>query len=333
VNPILSEAVWGAGWYTGAQTTNYADSQMQFSGALTFELQGGLPKVWNLIVDWLVNWRVYPQSMLVSPNGLAIQSFQADSNPNGNTRGGVWMNSAGFTIDPAASIKLNCNVIGLQRTETYSSTNYRAINTGPTGRQGTTPNLPTLPLNPATVGGRQTLNQNPFPGWSAQTQVNLWPSNYPPPGAPPNFSPSVPTGMFMMGADWTFNNNTQVVRGCTGDANPAAVMQGVMATEGTIRLFRDGVIPDPYAYQWPPTAPFTASTTNVMLALGGGVAPPTTPPPPGSSSQFPMILFRHVLLTSEEFAITGQNEVVPRAFGFAGLGDGNAPPMDMLALA
>src|SRR6516165_12296912 len=107
VNPILSEAVWGAGWYTGAQTTNYADSQMQFSGALTFELQGGLPKVWNLIVDWLVNWRVYPQSMLVSPNGLAIQSFQADSNPNGNTRGGVWMNSAGLTIDPAASIKLN----------------------------------------------------------------------------------------------------------------------------------------------------------------------------------------------------------------------------------
>jgi intein/homing endonuclease len=205
VNPILSEAVWGAGWWTGAQHTNYADSQMQFSGALTFELQGGLPTVWNLISDWLVNWRVYPQSMIVSPNGLAIQSFQADPNPTGNTRGGVWMNSAGFTVDPAASIKLNCNVIGLQRSETYSASTYRAVRT--------TSNVPTLPLNPAPI------NRNPFPGWLAQAQVNLWPPNFPagggwPGGAPPNYSPTNPTGMFMMGADWTMNNNTQVVRGC-----------------------------------------------------------------------------------------------------------------------
>lgn len=304
VNPILSEAVWGAGWWTGAQHTNYADSQMQFSGALTFELQGGLPTVWKLITDWLVNWRVYPQSMIVSPNGLAIQSFQADTNPNGNTRGGVWMNSAGFTVDPAASIKLNCNVIGLQRTETYSASTYRAVRT--------TTNVPTLPLNPAPI------NRNPFPGWLAQAIVNLWPSNYPG-GAPPNYSPTNPTGMFMMGADWTFNNNTQVVRGCTGDPNPAAVMQGVMGVEGTMRLFRDGVIPDPYAYQFPPTAPFTASTTNVTLLLAG----------PNKDGTNPTILFPHVLLSSEEFAITGQNEVVPRTFGFAGLGDGTQPPMAM----
>lgn len=165
VNPIVSEAVWGAGWWTGAQHTNYADSQMQFDGALTFELQGGLPTVWKLITDWLVNWRVYPQSMIISPNGLAIQSFQADTNPNGNTRGGVWMNSAGFTVDPAASIKLNCNVIGLQRSESYSASTYRAVRT--------TPNVPTLPLNPAPI------NRNPFPGWLAQAQVNLWPPNYP----------------------------------------------------------------------------------------------------------------------------------------------------------
>jgi hypothetical protein len=340
INPILSDAVWGAGWYTGAQHTNYADSQMQFSGALTFELQGGIPAVWGLITDWLVNWRVFPQNLLVSPNGLAIQSFQADPaagvnpSPGANSRGGVWMNTAGFTIDPAASIKLNCNVIGLQRTETYSALNYKGINTGTGGRYGTSGRYPTLPLNPATVGGKQTLNQNPFPGWSAQTQVNLWPPNYPsPPGAPPTFDANHPSGMFMMSADWTFNNNTQVIRGCTGDANPAAVMQGVMAVEGTVRLFRDGVIPDPYAYQWPPTAPFTASTTNIMMVLGGGSLPPGGQiPPPNSSFPFPTIIFRHVLLTTEEFAIAGQNEPVPRTFGFSGLGDGTAPPMDMLKL-
>jgi hypothetical protein len=288
VNPILSEAVWGAGWYTGAQHTNYADSQMNFAGALTFELQG-LPTVWNLITDWLINNRVFPQSLIVSPNGLVVQSYTANA---ADPTTGAWMNSAGFTVDPAASIKLNCNVIALKRNETYSASTYRATKIGP--------GIPTGPLNPIPT------NRNPFPGWAAQTQI-IWP------GSPPVFTPSNPTGMFMTGADWTFNNNTQVVRGCTGQPNPAAVMQGVMAVEGTMRLFRDGVIQDPYAI---PGTPFTASGASVGMSFGN-VAP------------IPQINFLHVLLTSEEFAIAGQNEIVPRTFGFAGLGDGTQPPMLM----
>jgi hypothetical protein len=288
VNPILSDAVWGAGWYTGAQHTNYADSQMNFSGGLTFELQG-LPSVWNLITDWLINQRVTPQSLIISPNGLAVQSYTA--NPSDPTTG-AWMNSAAFTVDPAASIKLNCNVIALKRNETYSASTYRATRIGP--------GIPTGPLNPIPT------NRNPFPGWAAQTQI-IWP------GSPPVFSPSNPTGMFMTGSDWTFNNNTQVVRGCTGQPNPAAIMQGVMSVEGTMRLFRDGVIQDPYAI---PNTPFTASGSSVQMSFGN-IAP------------IPTIQFLHVLLTSEEFAITGQNEIVPRTFGFAGLGSGDGPPMLM----
>lgn len=318
VNPILSEAVWGAGWYTGAQHTNYADSQMNYAGALTFELQG-IPSVWNVVTDWLINNRVFPKNLIVSPNGLVVQSYAAD--PNDPTTG-AWMNTSGFTIDPAASIKLNCNVIALKRSETYASVTaqspYRAMSgkggsfTGGTGTPGPPVfpgqqfGVPTSPLNPIPT------NRNPFPGWAAQTQI-VWP------GSPPVFTPTNPTGMFMMSADWTFNNNTQVVRGCTGQPNPAAVMQGVMAVEGTMRLFRDGVIQDPYgSTNIPPsqTQPFTASGASIQMTFGN-LAP------------IPTIQFLHVLLTSEEFAIAGQNEIVPRTFGFAGLGDGTQPPMLM----
>jgi hypothetical protein len=270
---------------------------MQFAGGLTFELQG-LPTVWNLITDWLINSRVNPQSLIISPNGLVVESFAADA---ADPRKGAWMNSAGFTVDPAASIKLNCNVIALLKNETYSASTYRATKIGP--------GIPTGPLNPVPT------NRNPFPGWAAQTQI-IWP------GSPPVFSPSNPTGMFMTGADWTFSNNTQVVRGCTGQPNPAAIMQGVMAVEGTMRCFRDGVIQDPYgSTNTPPLnqPPFTASGASIQMSFGN-VAP------------IPTIQFLHVLLTSEEFTIAGQNEIVPRTFGFAGLGDGTQPPMLMPAM-
>jgi len=290
VNPIRSEAVWGAGWYTGAQHTNYADSQMNFSGALQFELQG-MPSVWNLVTDWLINQRVTPQTLIVSPNGLVVESYVADGS---DPRKGAWMNSAGFTVDPGDSIKLNCNVVALMRDESVQGTTYRATRIGP--------GIPTAPLNPA------PLNRNPFPGWAAQAQI-VWP------GSPPVFSPTNPTGMFMTGADWTFNNNTQVVRGCTGLPNPAAVMQGVMSVEGTMRLFRDGAILDPYA-PTTPGGPFTASGASVQMTFG-------------SITPLPTIQFLHVLLTSEEFTIQGQNNIVPRTFGFAGLGDGTQPPMLM----
>lgn len=288
VNPIRSEAVWGAGWYTGAKHTNYADGQQHFEGTFSFELQG-IPVVWNLISDWLINQRVFPQSVVISPNGITTQTYTANS---ADPRTGVWLNSAGFTIDPERAISINADLRALRRTETQSASTYRAIRVGP----GT----PVSPLNPS------PYNRNPFPGWAAITQLT-WP------GSPAIFSDSVPTGFVLMGADYTFNNNTQIIKGCTGSPNPVAVMQGTMAVEGTARLWRDGPIQDPYAISG---QPFTASGASLSMTFG--TVNPT-----------PQIIISHVLLTSEEFTIQAQDTPVPRVFGFAGLGDGTAPPMLM----
>jgi hypothetical protein len=292
VDPIRSEAVWGAGWYTGAQHTNYADNQTYFEGNLSFELQG-ISSVWNLIVNWLVENRVTPQSLIISPDGLVIESYLATP---GDTRSGAILQNAGFTIDPERAISVNCTAIALKRQESYSSGTYRTQRVGP--------GIPTAPLNPF------PHNRNPFPGWSAFAQI-IWP------GSPPYMTATNPTGMFLQGADFTFNNNTQVIKGCTGLPNPAVVFQGTMAVEGTVRLLRDGAIPDPYAI---PNTPFRADGASLNLLIG-------------QQAPVPQILFDHILLMSEDFTIQGQNTPVPRTFGFAGLGDGTGPPMRMPLLA
>lgn len=287
VEPIMSEAVWGAGWYNAAKTTNYADSQQNFEGDAAFELQGS-GTIWNLIRDWLIEQRVYPQSVVISPNGIIEHTYTASS---GDPRAGVWLKSAALSVDAESLVSVSASLMALKRTETTTASSYKAIRTGP--------GIPTNPLNPA------PHNRNPFPGWSALTTIT-WP------GAPSIYSPSNPTGFVLQKADFTVDNNTQVIRGCTGDANPVAVLQGTIGVDGSITLWRDGPIPDPYDQSG---TPFTASGASIAMQFG------TTSP----------LAFNidHVLLTSDAYDIQGQNSPSVRVFGFAGLGDGLLPPFRM----
>jgi hypothetical protein len=289
VNPLLSKAVWGAGWYNAAATTNYADSQQHFEGPVQFELQGS-PVIWNLFRDWLVEQRVNPQSIELSPNGILRHAYTANlSDP----RSGCWISQAAFSVDANALITVNATMMALKRTETATASSYKAINVGP----GT----PTAPLNPA------PHNRNPFPGWSAITTIN-WP------GAPSIYTLVNPTGFVLMNSNFTINNNTQIIRGCTGDANPVAVLQGTMAVDGSMTLWRDGPIPDPYDQ---PGTPFTASGASLSMQFG---------------STSPLQFFiDHVLLTSDAHDIQGDNSPSTRVFGFAGLGNGTLPPFRMAA--
>lgn len=289
VDPILSNAVWGAGWYNAAQTTNYADGQQFFQGDFTFELQG-IPVVWNLISNWLVEQRVYPQGMIISPNGLVVQTYNV---VDGDPRTGVWLTNAGFRVDPENLVTINATGIAIRRSESYTASTYKQVRVGP--------GIPTAPLNPAPT------NRNPFPGWAAATVIT-WP------GAPAYYTPTNPTGIMLQSADFRVNNNTVVVKGCTGEPNPVAVFQGTMAVDGNITIWRDGPIPDPYAT---PGQPFSAAGATLTMTFGQ-VSP----------LQF---LIRHVLLTEDQFTIQGQNEIVNRTFGFAGLGEGINPPFQMTA--
>jgi len=287
VNPLLSTAVWGAGWYDGAQHTNYADSQMHFEGAINFELQS-VAAVWNLVRDWVIEQRAFAQSCTVSPNGIAVYDYTLDG---GDYRTGVWNKSCAFNIDAGSIVTASTTAVALKRDETIGTEGYAA-------NKRTAVGAPTNPLNPA------PRNENPIPGWNCQAEVT-WPNA-------PDFwaDPGAPQGMTLMKASVNVNNNTQIIRGCTGDLSPVAVIQGVIHAEGSIDLWRDGGIPDPYGTP----GDFTAEDASIILNIG----------------QTPLIIrLPFVLLTTDAYDVQGQNNPTNRTFGFAGLGDGTQPPILM----
>lgn len=287
VEPIKSEGVWGAGWYNAADFTNYADNQQHFEGSVQFELQGN-STVWNLIRDWLVEQRVYAQSLEISPNGIDKHTYALVP---GDPRTGAWLKQAQFTIGAGEIVSVNASLVALRRTETSTGSNYKSIVMGP--------GAPEYPLNPA------PHNMNPIPGWSSKAIIT-WP------GAPPSWSEDALDGFVLMNGDVTVNNNTQIIKGCTGSVNPAAVMQGTIAVDGSIVLWRDGSIPDPYDQ---PGTPHTATGSSIEFRIGE-----TNP----LTFSIP-----HVLLTSDTYNIQGKNSPTTRSFGFSGLGDGTAPPFLM----
>jgi hypothetical protein len=284
VNPIISNGVWGAGWYNAADVTNYADSQMHFEGAINFELQA-ISSVWNLIRDWLIEQRVFAKSAILSPNGIQQYFYtQAGDDP----RSGLWASQAGFTIDAGSIVGISLTGIGLKRLESNTNSAYTDINVGP--------GLPTAPMNPS------PRNRNPIPGWKTIAEID-WPNS------PPYWTPDEPLGMAMMNGNVNFNNNTQIIRACTGDRNPIAVVQGTMRVDGSIALFRNGPIPDPYEIE----DNFTAEDASVAFRLGGT---------PDLAFSIP-----NVVLSSDAFPVQGKNTPVTRTFGFFGVGDGSGPPM------
>lgn len=292
VNPLQSTGVWGAGWYNASSLVAYADSQQHFEGAIDFDLQG-MAGVWNLVRNWLIEERCTPQSVIMSPNGIVVYDYSV---VGGDNRTGVWGSQCGFEISSEAIVKANVTGMALERTETVGSDGYCANYRGPG------PGIPTGPLNPA------PRNTNPIPGWYCQAQVT-WPS------APAFWSdPGNQTGMVLRSASVTLNNNTQVIRGCTATQGPVAIIQGSITADGSMVLWKDGGIPDPYGT----LGTFTASGANVTLNIA--------PTGPNFTFELP-----YVLITSDAYDVKGQNEPVTRTFGIAGVGDGINPPLLMSA--
>lgn len=202
IEPMMSEAVWGAGWYNAAKHTNYADNQQSFEGNIDFELQAQTD-IWNLVRDWLIEDRACSQSVILSPNGVVVYDYTIDP---ADPRTGVWARSASFKIDAESLITLSVDCVALKRTETVNviASFCESLRSNPAN------GIPTNPLNPA------PRNRNPIPGWNAAASVT-WPNA-------PSFwqEPNNLTGMVLKSADINLNNNTQIIRGCTGDTNPVA---------------------------------------------------------------------------------------------------------------
>lgn len=289
VEPLKSSAVWGSGWLNAAQTVAYSDSQNYFKGPVAFELSAQAA-LWNVFRDWAVYRRVYPKSVRMSPNGIVRYDYLADES---DPRAGCWMGSISLRISAEALITVNAEFMALKRHEVILGNNYLAMDI-----QG---HLPTAPLNPS------PRNRNPIAGFTARAEI-AWPNS------PPWWSESNRNGMVLREADITHNNNPVLIKGCTGTPTAIAVLMGTMDTSGTITLFRDGPIPDPYGDDIL-SSPFTAESASIALYIGGSQ---------GAAELG--LRVPHVLLQSDSYDVKSQNEPTTRTFGFAAVGDGTGPP-------
>jgi hypothetical protein len=300
VEPILSKANWGAGWRNAASSVAYADNQMYFSGGINFEVQYN-STVWTLLKDWAVNQRAFPASMQISPDGYLNYLYQASSS---DPRGGVWCDSLSLRISPDGFIAASVTGKALKRVETVTTDHNYAANLR------TNLSLPSSFTN--SLLNPSPFNRNPIPGWNARAAIN-WPNS---PGVWQDGSN--PYGFIFMEGNVTLNNKVQMIRGCTGDRIPAAMIVGTMEASGDMSLWRDGAIRDPYGDANNPST-FTASNAYVKLYLGGGADP--------------AIALNNVVLSSDRYDMGGQDDRVPRAFGFYGLGDGTLAPCELSPLS
>ena len=307
LEPIYSNAVWGAGWYNAATSAHYADNAIRFEGNIDFELQGS-DDVWDLMGDWLINERAYPRSLDISPDGARVYQYRTTGAYNANyDLNGAWNTSASISTSQDSFVTVSAGVIALNRSEVDPAggtnfSDYSYINQKTGVIAGDCSVLAaTNPLNPSGT------NVNPIPYW--RTDAQLLTGTYSAPfsgGAVPQ------TGLETVEWSVDLTQNHVVLYTCNGNRLPTALLQGPIDVSGNLVLYnQDGVFdpifgPDqsgtlttPYLY---------AENTWFRVAIARG-ADPTI-----------YIELPAVVVESDDYSIQDQGSVTNRSFSIKGLG-------------
>jgi hypothetical protein len=320
IEPIYSNAVYGAGWYNAPETAHYADSALRYEGNIDFELQASTT-LWNLLRDWVSEERAWPRSLEISPDGQSIyeyyvrtdagfaQNYGSQTNTLADFNNfGAWATSFSANASEGSAVTSSLNVLAISRTIGTGGDIYIANRTGAI-LSTATDMASSNPLNPS------QNNVDPIPYW--KTNANLYIVN------PATYNPLTPipadTAVAQDGTetiDWSIDvqNNTTPLYTCNGTRFPTAVLQGVVAATGNVTLFNvNGVFDpiDPSAavgnnYVGAPTAQNT--TFRVKIATNQ------------AQTTFVYLHLPAVVIESDDYGIKGQNEAITRGFSLKGLG-------------
>lgn len=310
LEPIYSTAVWGAGWYNAADAAHYADNALRYEGNIDIELQmGAAGAFWNYMSSFIVASRAYPRSLEISPDGSHVYKYLTTGAyfANYDTHG-AWCRSANFSTSEGSFVTTSLGVVAIFRTETdpaggsnYSSFSYINQKYGVIASNCAVL-ASTNPLNPA--GG----NVDPIPFWKTNAQLGV--GSYPGPFGSVTL-PEAGTETVEWSIDVT--NNEHILYTCSGSRLPRAVLMGPMAVGGNVTLYHpDGVfdpilgpagtgtITSPYAY---------AENTwfQIQIAKPGGAG-------------FVYIEVPAAVIESDDYSITGADNITNRAFTIKGLG-------------
>lgn len=311
LEPIMSGAVWGAGWYNAATVTHYADSVLRYNGGVDFELQVGQGnEIWNFFRDWAIDWRAYPRSLQISPDGYRVYNYLTSGAyaeggggdvSNFTSQHGGFVESMSFSTGEGSFVTGSITMSAIYRNEAVGIGDIY-INQ----RAGVTSAAELTNIVPLNLG--QT-NVNPIPFW--KTSAYLWEtssSTWTPGGG----TTSIQTGLETI--DWSIDlsNNPTILYTCSGNRNPTAIMMGAAESSGNVTLFHmEGV--------FDPSVGRTAENTCFRVAINTG------------GTNYVYLEMPAVLINSDDYSIKGQSDVTTRAMGMQGLGGRVADAMGTAA--
>jgi len=102
LEPIYSEAIWGAGWYNAATNVNYADNAIRYEGGLDFQLQASA-NIWNLVRDWAIEYRAFSRAARITPDASWVYYYGPSQGNSGNSRADYNDQGDGISADIVAN--------------------------------------------------------------------------------------------------------------------------------------------------------------------------------------------------------------------------------------
>ena len=360
LEPIYSEAIWGAGWYNAATNVNYADNAVRYEGGMDFQLQASA-NIWNLIRDWCIEYRALSRAARITPDASWVyfygpsQATRANYNDlgdgtssdivlnQGRGRMGLWSQGFSLSTSVGSFVAGSLNSVALFRQVIGPGNKTPSGFTGtpwddpfqqsdPDLRSFTDPgdvsyiddrfglSKPNHPLNPSHSEYNNQPNFDPIPYWRTKSYIKRFN------GA--TWEPTLMNGLESETVEWSvdLNNNTQVLYTCRGVRGASAVLQGSIDVTGSVTMYNPYGLPDPLfgdgSGAYDEFNPyFIAENTEFMVEIVGTGAT-------GIGDNLTLAL-PAVVIESDDYGIKGQNDVTNRTYSIKALGGrelGNLDP-------
>jgi hypothetical protein len=312
LNPMFSEAVWGAGWYNAATNVNYADNAITYEGGLEFQLQAS-SNVWNLIRDWAIEYRAFSRAARITPDASWVyyygpsQANEADYNDAVKGRQGIWCRGLSLNTSEGSFVEGSLDCVALFRTVKGPSelspvdSNLNEVDPAQISyiddRFGLSE--PNNPLNPQRPEYGNEPNFDPIPYWRTRAYVKR------------DGVAMTSGGLDIETLDWSVDltNNTQILYTCRGVRGASAILQGSIDVSGNVTLYNPYGLPDPvFGFgsndEFDPYLIADNTSFEIEIAGTNGLA----------------IVLPAVVVESDEYSVRGQNEVTSRTYSLKGLG-------------
>jgi hypothetical protein len=316
LEPIYSSAVWGAGWYNAPTTAHYGDGPLRYEGSIDIELQG-TNECWNFVRDWGIEYRAFPASAEISPDGRRVYAFHASGDysipgthdDNSYTNNGMYCTSLGLSTSEGSFVTVSCGAVGLHRVMSNIGAKYIDQRLGLTG---CTDLYTTYPLNPSAA------NISAIPFW--RTLANLYDLGVTAFPTYPAYTPFVSGTPFQSDietVEWSIDlsNNQVILYTCKGTREATAVLMGAIDATGSVTMFSPSGVFDPIlgptGTEGTESNPFQyAQRTCFRVTIQRSPA-----------SVNPVYLeLPSVLIEADDYGLKGQSDVCSRGFTLKGLG-------------